>query len=158
MKIEARQLMTTGPITVFPETPLIDVHRLFVEEEIHGAPVVDEERGVVQGIITSADLLRAVMQEHESGGSSVRYLREMVEYSGPDWQRMPEDFQDRLEQLRVEDFMTPDVVTVPPDAPIREIARAMRANRVHRVLVIEDGVLVGVISALDLVGALDRES
>jgi CBS domain-containing protein len=29
-------------ITVTPETLLFDVHRLFVEEEIHGAPVVDE--------------------------------------------------------------------------------------------------------------------
>lgn len=157
MALTARDLMTTQPVSVEAETPLMDVHRLFVEEEIHGAPVVDDEL-LVQGIITSADLLRAVMQEHDSGGSSARYLREMVEFSGPDWQHMPEDFQDRLEQLRVEDFMTQDVVAVSADATVSEIARAMRTNHVHRVLVVEGKRLVGLISALDLVGALEKEA
>lgn len=151
-----RDVMTTAPVSVQPETALIDVHRLFVEEEIHGAPVVDDEM-IVRGVITSADLLRAVMQEHEAGGSTATYLRGMMEFSGPDWQQMPDDFQDRLGQLQVEEFMTAEVVAVAPDASIPEVAQAMRGNRVHRVLVMDGEKLEGVVSALDLVALLEKQ-
>lgn len=157
MVFSARDVMTTQTVSVLPESSLIDIHRLFVEEEIHGAPVVNDEQRVV-GVITSADLLRAVMQEHETGSSGAIYLREMMEFSGPDWQQMPEDFQDRLAQLRVEEFMTPQVVAVSPEASIPEVARMMRANRVHRVLVMKGERLEGVISALDLMSILEKEA
>ena len=55
----ARDVMQTHLVTVEPELPLVDVHRLFVEEEITGAPVVDDT-GRLLGVISSTDLLRAV--------------------------------------------------------------------------------------------------
>ena len=82
----------------------------------------------------------------------------MMEFSSPGWQTMPDDFQDRLGQLRVEDFMTRDVVAVEPDTPIAEVAKRMRRDRVHRVFVVDGAALVGVISAFDLVALLEDAS
>ena len=151
----ARDVMERDVITVTPETRLLDVHRLFVEEEIHGAPVVGADE-LVHGVVSTLDLLRVVRDELEPGaGATVAtYFREELPYSGPDWIRMPEDFQDRMQELTAADAMTRELVTVGPDASLDEVARVMLEHRVHRVLVIDAGGLAGVISTFDLIRAL----
>jgi predicted transcriptional regulator len=130
--LRARDVMERDVITVAPETPLLDVHRLFVEEEIHGAPVVDDD-GQVAGVISSLDLLRVVRDAMDRGDL------------------------DAAERLTAADCMTTELVIVRPDATIDEIARTMRTQRVHRVLVGEDRVLAGVITTFDLLRVLAGE-
>lgn len=153
--VRARDLMERDVITVSPETRLLDVHRLFVEEEIHGAPVVGEDT-LLRGVISTLDLLRLVRDELEpgAGATAATYFRDDLPYSGPDWLAMPEDFQDRMQSLTVADAMTRDLVTAGPDATVEEVARTMLEHRVHRVLVCEDRALLGVISAFDLLRVL----
>lgn len=153
--VRARDLMERDVITVTPDTRLLDVHRLFVEEEIHGVPVVGEDT-LVRGVVSTLDLLRLVRDEFEpgAGATATTYFRDELPYSGPDWLRMPEDFQDRMQELTVADAMTRELVTVGPDASIDDIARTILEHHVHRVLVCEDRVLLGVISVFDLVRVL----
>lgn len=156
--LHARDVMARDLITVTPETPVLDIHRLFVEEEIHGAPVVGDD-GVVYGVVSTLDLLRVVRDELEPGAGSTRtsYFRDELEYSGPDWQRMPLDFQDRMQAITAEQAMTKELVMVSPDASIEEVARTMLEHRIHRVLVTgEDRQLEGVISAFDLLRVLAK--
>jgi CBS domain-containing protein len=152
----ASEIMETQVLTVSPESPLVDVQRLFVEEEIHGAPVVGND-GALVGVITSADILRAVSEEHGSGGVHSTYLRDVLEFSSPDWTRMPEDFQDRLTQLSAEEFMTREVVSVTPDASVSEVAQEIGRSRVHRVCVVDGEDLVGIISTFDMVALLEKQ-
>ena len=152
-----RDLMETHVVSVGVNTSLIDTHRLFVEEEISGAPVVDDEEMLV-GVITSADLLRAVEEEHESGSVQTNYFRDILPYSSPDWATYPEDLQDRLSQSQVEDAMTREVITIDPDAPASTAARMLRERRVHRLFAAEGGRMVGVISAFDLLRLLENNS
>lgn len=155
MAVLARDLMQRSVLTLSPEASLLDAHRLFVEEEITGAPVVRDD-GTVAGVVTSLDLLRAVSEEHDSAQAHGVYFREALEFSGPDWSQGVEDFQDRLAERRVSEVMTESVVVVPETATVSEVARTLRANRIHRVLVVRDHVLVGILSTFDLVGLLER--
>lgn len=150
--------MQTDIIAVTPDTPILDVHRLFVEEEIHGAPVVGDD-GVVYGVISTLDLLRIVRDELEpgAGGTTTTYFRDELPYSGPDWQRMPEDFQDRMQTLTARDAMTRELVMVSPDTGFAEIARTMLTHHVHRVLVGKERMLEGVITSFDLLRVIARE-
>lgn len=154
MELCARDLMQKDVLTLSPETPLISAHRLFVQEEIHGAPVVEED-GRVVGVVSTLDLLRAVEEEHERGSSAASYFRDTLEFSSPSWSRLSEDFQDRLSELSVRDVMNAEVVAVAPDATVPAVARTLRANRIHRVLVLEEGKLLGLISTFDLVGLIE---
>ena len=154
MALRARDVMQTSVMSVEPGTPLPQVARLFVEEEIHGAPVLDETDRLL-GVVSVTDLIRAVDEEHARPGSSAVYFRDVLEFSGPDWSNAPQDFQDRLGQLVVGDVMQTGVVTVPEDASVPEIAKLMRANRIHRVIVVRGEAMVGLITALDLVGLLE---
>jgi len=127
--LTARDLMQRDILTVSPETPILDVHRLFLEEEIHGAPVLDEDQRVV-GIITATDLLRIIRDEYDTS-------------------RVP------VEDLTAAQAMTRTVISVRPDMPASEVAQLLREQRIHRVLVIENQELLGVVSTFDLLSAFE---
>lgn len=126
ISLRARDLMQSDVLAISAETSLRDIHRLFVQEEIHGAPVVDDE-GNVCGVITSLDLLRPGADDLES------------------------------DRLTAADIMTREVVSVSPNMPIAEVAETMRDQHVHRVLVIEDRELLGVLTTFDLLRAFVRD-
>lgn len=152
----AREIMETQILTVSPDSPLADVQRLFVEEEIHGAPVVDDT-GAIVGVISSADVLRAVSERHAPDGMTAAYLQEMVEFSSSDPWRVPDDLAERLSGQSASDYMTLDPVCVAPDTTIQEVARTLSRDRIHRVLVVDGEHLVGLISTFDLVRLLEKE-
>jgi CBS domain-containing protein len=157
--MRASDLMQRDVIVVTPETPILDVYRLFVEEEIHGAPVVDEDGDIVHGVISTLDLLRVVREELDpgAGATSSNYFRDELPYSGPDWSRMPDDLQDRVAGLTARDAMSRGVVMVEPDATIAEVAATMLSQRIHRVFVGRDRQLEGVLTTFDLMRALAEE-
>lgn len=155
MPVLARDLAEKHVVAVSPKASLLDVHRLFVEEEISGAPVVSEDDELV-GVITSTDLMRAVEEERDTVAVHSAYFREILPYSSPDWAVLPEDFQDRLSERTVEDVMTRSVITVAPDESAASVARTLRDNRVHRVFVVDRTQLVGVISAFDLLRLVEQ--
>ena len=151
----AAGVMTNSVVTVDPGMSLVEVFDLFVAEEIHGAPVVDADDTLL-GVISSSDLLRATRDEHEKGSRKPDYLRDLVEFSGPDWGSDLMDFQDRLAQRIVSDVMTRSVATVAPTTPLSEVAGKMREHAIHRVWVEEEGRVCGVVSAFDLLGVIER--
>lgn len=154
MALCARDFMQKDVLTLAPETPLINAHRFFVEEEIHGAPVVEDD-GKVVGVVSTMDLLRAVEEEHERGSTGSSYFRESLEFSASGWSNLSSDFQDRLTELTVRDIMNAEIVGVRPETPAAEVARVIRNQRVHRVLVLQEGKLVGLVSTFDLVGLIE---
>jgi CBS domain-containing protein len=153
--LTAGELMTKSVVSVSPETPLGDVYRLFASEQIHGAPVLDEQERVV-GVVASSDLLRAIAEERDTAVTGSDYLRDLLEFSGPDWGQGLTDFQDRLAQLTVSDVMTVDAVTVPRGMSIAEVARTLREHAIHRAWVEEQGRLCGVISTFDLLPLVEQ--
>lgn len=152
---KARDLMEKRVVSVDPDAGLMNVHRLFVEEGISGAPVIDETDRLI-GVISSVDLLRSVQEERDSAAVETNYFRDLLPYSSPDWENAPEDLQNRLGELRVSDAMTMGVISVSPDAPAPEVAKTLRENHVHRAFVVEGESLLGVISAFDLLRIVEE--
>jgi CBS domain-containing protein len=123
-------LMQKSVITVSPELPVGELERLLSEEEIGGVPVVADD-GRICGVVSKTDVVRALAETVEGG------LGELFP---------PEE--------SVEDIMTPTVVTVGPDAPLSEVARLMVDGRLHRVLVADQGRLLGIVTTFDLLRVL----
>jgi CBS domain-containing protein len=120
---------------------------------IHGAPVVDEQNRVV-GVISTSDLLQAVTDDRDSSYPIPGYFEDGVaSFSGI----LDEEFREALDGRRVAGVMTRDIVSVSPTASVSEIARTLLHNRVHRVLVIEDDALVGIITTFDLIELLEKD-
>lgn len=136
----ARHLMTADPITIAPDTPFLEIQHLFVVAQIGGAPVVND-RGVVVGMISSVDLLRAVDQACDDDIDE-----QPTAVSDGDSKALPEQFG----LLVASDLATPEVVWVATHATSAEVAHVMREAGVHRVLVGDDGRLEGIVTAFDL--------
>jgi CBS domain-containing protein len=157
MKV-AEDIMETRVVTVASDSPLLAVYRLFVEEDISGAPVVDDGGDVV-GVISARDLLRIANETHDDAVMDLHYYENGGgSFSAEEWMTDIEEFEDRLTQRSVSEVMTAGAISVRRDTPINEIAELMLKNRIHRVLVLDEendeGPLVGLISVFDLVGLL----
>ncbi len=140
-------VMNPGVVCTRPDMSLREVERLFTDRRITGAPVVDED-GRPVGVVSQHDLV-ASQADPPSAGDSGRFYTDVETYR--DIARAPID----PSELLVSRVMTPEVVSVDRETPIAEAARLMRDRRVHRLLVTRKGVLVGIVTSIDLLAALD---
>lgn len=138
MPLRARDLMRAEPMVVRPDAPLLEVLHLFVQTQIGGAPVVDAA-GMVHGIVTTADLLAAVDQTYDDDVDAGESADRVV---AP------------LDQLTARDVAAPELVWATPDETIGAIAQRMRDEGVHRVLVGDEGRVLGILTAFDLLQAV----
>lgn len=63
--------------------------------------------------------------------------------------------QELVYELRIEDVMRRDVITVSPQASMHDLKELLRLRRISGVPVVEDARLVGIISLEDLIKALE---
>jgi CBS domain-containing protein len=141
MPLHARDLMTAQPLTLAPGATFLEIQHLFVEAQIHCAPIVDAA-GTVLGIVSASDLLRALDQECDEDVDP----NEPVDDLG--------DLSERLRTLTARELATPEPIWVSPDAPIDQVARRMREEGIHGVLVGSEGRLAGVLTTFDLLHAV----
>jgi len=153
----AEDIMEKRVVTVAADSPLLAVYRLFVEEDISGAPVVDETGDVV-GVISSRDLLRIANETHDDAAMDLHYYEDVPSFQAKEWMTDIEEFEDRLTQRNVSQVMTTGAISVRRDTPINEIADILLKHRIHRVLVLDvendEGPLVGLVSVFDMVALL----
>ncbi|HEX7243450.1 MAG TPA: CBS domain-containing protein [Longimicrobiaceae bacterium] len=115
-------LMKPEPRVVTATEPIARAAGIMRDHGVGFVPVVDDvTRMIVRGVITDRDIaVRCVAAGHR-GGCTVHHHMS----GGP-------------------------VVSVAPSAEADEVLQVMREERVRRVLVTEDGRLVGIISRADL--------
>jgi CBS domain-containing protein len=145
------EVMRRELVTVAPELGLPDLEERLLRARISGAPVVEDGR--VVGVVSRSDVVRQLdLERSRFAAASSFYLEPFdVEAEGArDRRRVPEAVAARLESLRVGDVMIRDVIHVAPSASLAEAARLMVERRVHRVLVLEQDRLQGLLTALDL--------
>jgi CBS domain-containing protein len=60
--LSIEQVMTQHPTTISPETEIRDVAKIFVEQDFHSLPVV--ENNELKGIVTSTDVLEYMLSQY----------------------------------------------------------------------------------------------
>jgi CBS domain-containing protein len=145
-----RDIMDSDPATVRPETPVEEVVATLRENELPGVPVVDAE-GRLVGIVTEADL---VLPDDDGDLHIPHYINL---FGGTIFLEPLSRFEQRLRKAfasSAADMMSADPVTVGPDTTVRAAARLIHATGHNRLPVVEDGRLVGVVTRVDVLGAL----
>jgi CBS domain-containing protein len=123
-------VMTRSVVTVRPDATLREALTELATEHISGAAVIDG-RGRLVGAISRSDILEAEAETEEAEA----------------WGR-------RLDSTLVNEIMTTPALTIAPEADLKEAALAMEYGDVHRLFVIENEELVGVVSRSDVSRAL----
>ncbi|WP_431283262.1 CBS domain-containing protein [Humitalea sp. 24SJ18S-53] len=143
--MKAKHLMTTDVVTVPPDTPVRALARLLADRHVSAVPVLAAD-GRVAGIVSESDLLRrlAGMAERPRG-----WFGGLFASTHADAARFA-----RTHGAKARDIMTTDLVAVTEETLAADIALMMEERHVKRVLVLRDGMLVGVVSRADLLAAL----
>ena len=143
--MKAVDVMTPDPVTVRPDSPVMEAVRLMLQRRFSGMPVVDET-GTVVGIVTEGDLLRRA-----ETGTQRRRSRWIEFLIGPG--RLATEYMHACGR-KVDEVMTQPVQTVTENTPLDEIVQVMERHRIKRVPVVRDGKLVGIVSRANLLRAL----
>jgi CBS domain-containing protein len=150
MAAVVRDIMDAEPVTVRPETPVEEVVAALRDNELPGVPVVDDD-GAVVGMVTEADL---VLPDDEGDLHIPHYINL---FGGTVFLEPLGRFEQRLRKAfasNAADMMTAKPDTVSPDTTVQQAARIIHESGHNRLPVVEDGRLVGVVTRLDVLGAL----
>lgn len=181
--LKLRNIMTTDVVSVTPLTTLRDAMELLARHHVSGAPVLTGERvaGVITAadLLSFAASEPGVPREREEpedtewrdwsdlplpdqsdqenepsgefftdlwddAGAEVTERMDRVE--GPEW--------DTLAEHEVREVMTRQLWAMSPDDSVEKAAELMQRARIHRVLVVDDGTLVGIVTTTDIARAV----
>lgn len=146
--MKVADVMSRNPLSVTPNTTIVEVGRVMLQHRISGLPITDEN-GKIIGVVTEGDLLRRA--ETGTERHRARWLELLL---GPG--RMAADYVD-AHARKVGEVMTNDVVVVAPSDDLAAVVRQMEKHRIKRLPVVENDRLVGIVSRADLVRALVDE-
>lgn len=131
--MRAVELMRENVVTILEGDPIEEVLDVLVGEHIHGAPVVND-RGELVGVISQLDIYFGKMTRN---GKLEAIPRE-----------------ESLEPLTVRDVMTAPAVSAVEDTDLVDLCRLMYKLRIHRVPIVREDKVLGIISSLDICNAL----
>src|SRR5215208_2608090 len=146
-----RDIMDSSPATVHTDTPVEQVVAVLREHELPGVPVIDAD-GRCVGMVTEADL---VLPDDDGDLHIPHYINL---FGGTVFLEPLGRFEGRLRKAfaaNAADMMTRDPDSVDPDTSVKEAARLIHETGHNRLPVVEDGRLVGVVTRLDVLGALE---
>jgi CBS domain-containing protein len=138
--------------TVAPDTTIADLERLLLQGRVGGLPVLDRD-GQLLGIVSRSDVVRQLSIEQSLGEAMSDVYRDQTNEDWADASReeIGATIGQRMQRLRVCDVMIRDVATVAPNDSLQDAARCLVERHFHRLPVVEDDRLVGIVSSLDLV-------
>ncbi len=134
-KNRVRDWMTLNPVTIGPKATVPQARKLMTELSIRRLPVVERDRLV--GIVTLGDLREA---EASDAGLLSKF-----------------ELTDLLAKQTVDRIMTWEPITALPDMTIQQAAKLMLAHKIAGLPIVENDLLIGIITESDIFRGLVQE-
>ncbi|MEE3500323.1 CBS domain-containing protein [Acidiphilium acidophilum] len=142
--MDIKEIMTVAPTTVGPETTIAHAGRVMLDRHLSALPVIDRD-GRLLGIVTDGDLLR---RPELDTAPEIGWWRGFL---------TPETSARAFVRTRgrhVGEIMTESVVTVAETTRLVDAVAVMEERRIKQLPVVNDGLLVGLLSRRDILAAL----
>jgi CBS domain-containing protein len=179
--LRVSDIMTREVLTLEGEASLREAMELLSTKHLSGIPIVAGER--VTGIISLSDIIGFLIAVPESeAGEHLETLVESLEEPEDEeddeelrsvsmdedvwseWSESPSmraeenplTTESLLDQHTVEEAMNREVISVGSSESVKSAATIMAERGIHRVIVIDKGALVGIVSALDIARAVSN--
>ena len=127
-KRTAKDIMKAPVITAKEDMLITDVMELMARWRISGLPVVDDD-GKLIGMITGRLIMNFAVSGEAARTRVSEVMSKQLEIYGP---------------------------TFDPDTAVDKLVNHFATSRINRVLIIEDGWVVGIISRIDIIWELNR--
>ncbi|MEM2115816.1 MAG: CBS domain-containing protein [Candidatus Woesearchaeota archaeon] len=119
--LRVKDVMSINPVYTFPETSVRDAARLMAKKDVNSIIIVDNEKRIL-GIITDEDIVRKVVVNNLDS-----------------------------ELIKCKDIMTVNPFTIDPEKTIEEAIKIMKDLNIRQLPVTKNGILVGMITAKDII-------
>ncbi len=150
MQLLARDIMNRELIVVTSEMDIREAAKLLLDNEISGAPVVDD-KGDLTGVISLTDIVYYNLTRDDE----LVYDTSFYETTRMEGRHLPKGFQiEDCNTARVADVMTPVVHSVSERATLEAISRKMARHNIHRLIVRRGTRASGIISSIDVLRAI----
>lgn len=144
-----KDIMTKNVITVGPEMDIRALAELFVEKNISGAPVVDEN-GRLLGIVKEEGVMFQDKKVHLP-----TFISLSLTFLAVGTARYNEEIR-KIAAGSVSDIMERNAITISSAAAIEDAATLMLEKGVYYLPVVDNGSLTGVVTKKDIVRAIAR--
>ena len=142
LELRAVDLMQRDLITVNVDDPMREIERVLVDAQVSAVPVLDDS-GALLGVVSMRDVVSRYADEDDPCKSDAS------DSDDEDWRPVG--------QLCAGDMMATDMLRVGPNTSLGAMARVMVANATHRVLVVENDRLLGLVSTMDVLRAIAEQ-
>jgi CBS domain-containing protein len=140
--LRALDVMTSPVRTIEMTATVSGTARLLDEFEISGAPVVNE-RGEMIGMVSRTDLLAPSPRRTAPHKSN-----QATDLEEGDLARLMD--ADAGPNTLVAEVCTPFVITADPSVSVEFLASLMVAKKVHRVVIVDGRIPIGIVTTFDL--------
>ncbi len=131
------QIMTTKLITLHPKDKIKRAEEIFNLYNIHHIPIVIMDK--VVGILSQGDVL--FLSQKPVMHSFDQFIKEQ-----------------KLSLGTIDEIMTTQVITVPHNAQINDVAALLVNKRINAVPVVNEGKLCGILTSYDLLKLIGNET
>jgi CBS domain-containing protein len=144
--MKTADIMTKQVHTIGPHQTLKECAEILKKHHINGLVVT--EKGLVKGVITKADIFRAMLPsysdilEDENNIASFEYIEERAH---------------KLYDLKVSALMGTPPVTITGDTPIVKAGSLMILRRVKQVPVVDNDKLLGIVTLTDIISSITEK-
>ena len=176
--LAVKDIMTKDVVTLAPDLSLRSAMELLTSRHITGAPVAAQ--GHVVGVVSLTDLAeyaasspgvptqrpeQAEWGDFEAPAEWPADEEPPAEFFAELWDDAGAETTQRfsttdspewnaLEEHTIADVMNRKIAWLRPDTPVEHAADFMRDAGIHRVLIMEDGKLLGLLTTTDIAGAV----
>lgn len=137
MQFYVKDIMSEDVISIHDNETIKQLVDVFAEAEVQGVPVVDDD-GYVVGVVSATDVIKDTSSYEFYQASFIKPF--LVKFS------KDEDFM----KNKVSTIMTARLFYISPEDTVAKMAKLMYENKIHRLLVIDNKKLVGIVSTFDL--------
>ena len=125
MKMKVRDIMSTPIVTEDEDTPMIDIARDMKELGIGSVVITSEGNPAGIGIITERDIaLKVLLKDRKAS------------------------------EVKAKEIMSSPLITIEPDIPVEKACELIAEKRIKRLPVIENGILIGIISVRNILSRM----
>jgi CBS domain-containing protein len=143
--VKAKDIMQKDVITVSPDTSVEDLGRLFIEKNISGAPVIDEN-GDLYGIVTENDLISQNTQFHIP--TILRIFDAIIPLISSS--RMEKEIK-KMTASTVGEICSKEVFSIDEEKTLEDIATIMTDKGIHLMPVVTGNKIVGIVGKKDII-------
>ena len=140
------EIMTKQVHTIGPDQTLKECAEILKKYHVNGLVVV--EGGSVKGVITKADMFKAVLPSYSDIMEDERHIASF-EYI--------EERAHKLYDLTVRAIMGAPPITISSDTPIVKAGSLMILRRVKQLPVVDDGKLSGIVTLTDIINYITEK-